>query len=67
MVRVISQETFDNVVKENMEEFGMQKEEAIKEAKDQFQAQVSKLTGISLRGINNKIPIIQNQSFKLRL
>ena len=54
MVRVISQETFDNVVKENMEEFGMQKEEAIKEAKDQFQAQVSKLTGISLRGINNK-------------
>ena len=54
MVRVISQETFDNVVKENMEEFGMQKEEAIKEAKDQFQAQVSKLTGVSLRGIKNK-------------
>ena len=40
MVRVITQETFDCVVKENMEEFEMGKEDAIKEAKDQFETQV---------------------------
>ena len=40
MVRVITQETFDNVVKENMEEFDMGKEEAINEAKEQFETQV---------------------------
>ena len=40
MVRVITQETFDGVVKENMEEFDMGKEEAIKEAKEQFERQV---------------------------
>ena len=40
MVRVITQETFDCVVKENMEEFDMRKEDAIKEAKDQFETQV---------------------------
>ena len=40
MVRVINQETFDSVVKENMEEFDMSKEEAVKEAKEQFEAQV---------------------------
>ena len=40
MVRVITQETFDCVVKENMEEFEMVKEDAIKEAKDQFETQV---------------------------
>jgi hypothetical protein len=42
MVRVISQETFDAVVKENMEEFEMSREEAIKEAVEQFQSQVFK-------------------------
>ena len=40
MVRVITQDTFDSVVKENMEEFDMGKEEAIKEAKEQFESQV---------------------------
>ena len=40
MVRVISQETFDSVVKENMDEFGLEKEEAIKEAISQFESQV---------------------------
>lgn len=40
MVRVISQETFDAVVKENMEEFDMNREEAVKEAVEQFQSQV---------------------------
>ena len=33
---MITQETFNSVVKENMEEFEMGKEEAIKEAKQQF-------------------------------
>ena len=41
MVRVISQETFDDVVKENMEEFGLSREEAIKDAIEQFESQVS--------------------------
>ena len=40
MVRVISQETFDSVVKENIEEFEMSREDAIKEAIEQFQSQV---------------------------
>lgn len=40
MVRVITQETFDAVVKENMEEFDMDREEAVKEAKEQFETQV---------------------------
>lgn len=40
MVRVISQETFDAVVKENIEEFGLEREEAIMEAIAQFESQV---------------------------
>lgn len=40
MVRVITQETYDEVVKENMEEFDMTPDEAIKEAVAQFEAQV---------------------------
>jgi len=46
MVRVISQETFDDVVKENMEEFGLSREEAIKDAIEQFESQ-----GVSLANI----------------
>lgn len=41
MVKVISQETFDAAVKENVEEFGMGLDEARKDAVQQFQAQVS--------------------------
>lgn len=48
MVRVITQETFDCVVKENMEEFDMGKEDAIKEAKDQFETQGVDLSNIVL-------------------
>jgi hypothetical protein len=44
MVRVITQETFDDVVKENMDEFGMDREEAVKEAQEQFKSQVHKCT-----------------------
>lgn len=40
MVRVINQETFDDVVKENIEEFEMTVEEAVQEAVQQFEAQV---------------------------
>ena len=40
MVKVISQETFDAVVKENVEEFGLDLEEARKDAVQQFKAQV---------------------------
>jgi hypothetical protein len=40
MVRVITQDTFDEAVKENMEEFDMNPEEAVQEAVEQFEAQV---------------------------
>ena len=40
MVKVIEQETFDAVVQENIEEFDLSKEEAIKDAISQFEAQV---------------------------
>ena len=46
MVRVIAQETFDAVVKENMADFDMNKEEAIKEAKEQFESQGVDLTNV---------------------
>ena len=40
MVRVISQETYNQVVRENIEEFEMTPEEAIEDAVKQFSAQV---------------------------
>ena len=46
MVKVITQETFDDVVKENVEEFGMEMAEAIRDAKEQFEKQ-----GINLGNI----------------
>ncbi|XP_013186757.2 armadillo repeat-containing protein 6 homolog [Amyelois transitella] len=46
MVLVITQETYDEVVKENMEEFEMSPEEAINEAVAQFQAQGVDLSNI---------------------
>ena len=42
-MRVISQETFDEIVKENMDEFGLDKDEAIKEAIKEFESQVNNL------------------------
>ena len=45
-VKVISQETFDWFVKENMEAFGMEMAEAIADAKEQFEKQ-----GINLLNI----------------
>lgn len=41
MVRIISQKTYDDVVRENIDEFDMSPEEAIKEAIAQFEAQVN--------------------------
>ena len=46
MVKVITQETFDAVVKENVDEFGMEMAEAIKDAREQFEKQ-----GINLGNI----------------
>lgn len=46
MVKVISQETFDAVVKENVEDFGMDMKEAIADAKEQFEKQ-----GINLNNL----------------
>lgn len=40
MVRVITQETYDEVVNENMEQFSMTPKEAIEDAVKQFEAQV---------------------------
>lgn len=40
MVFAISQETFDEAVKDNINEFGMTPEEAVKDAVEQFVAQV---------------------------
>jgi hypothetical protein len=40
MVRVISQATFDEAVKENVEAFDMNPEEAVQGAVEQFEAQV---------------------------
>ncbi|XP_066588316.1 armadillo repeat-containing protein 6 homolog [Prorops nasuta] len=46
MVRVISQQTYDEVVNENIEEFGMSAEEAIQDAVKQFEAQGIDLSNI---------------------
>lgn len=46
MVRFISQETFNEVVQENMNEFNMTEEEAVEEAVKQFEAQGVDLANI---------------------
>ncbi|XP_063369348.1 armadillo repeat-containing protein 6 homolog [Cydia amplana] len=46
MVRVISQETYDEVVQENIQEFDMSAEEAIQDAINQFEAQGVDLSNI---------------------
>ncbi|KAM3956362.1 armadillo repeat-containing protein 6 homolog [Aphomia sociella] len=46
MVRVITQETYDEVVKENIDEFEMTPEDAVKEAIAQFEAQGVDLSNI---------------------
>ena len=46
----ISQETFDQVVKENMDDFGMELEEAQKDAWEQFETQGVDLSNIRRAG-----------------
>ena len=48
MVKVITQETFDAVVKENIDEFGMEMAEAVQDAKEQFEKQGCNLGNIVL-------------------
>lgn len=40
MARQVSQETFDDIVKENVQEFGMTVEEAVSDAVQQLESQV---------------------------
>lgn len=42
-VKVITQETFDEVVKENIDDFDMEAEEALNDAVEQFEKQVTLL------------------------
>ena len=51
MVRVIQQETYNDVVKENIEDFSMSPEEAIADAIKQFEAQVSTIIMMRKRKI----------------
>ena len=46
----ISQETFDDVVRENIEDFEMEKDEALTEAINQFKSQGVDLSNIDLTG-----------------
>ncbi|OWF53978.1 armadillo repeat-containing protein 6-like [Mizuhopecten yessoensis] len=46
MAKVITQQTFDDVVRENMEEFGMDADEAIDDAVKQFESQSVNLSNI---------------------
>lgn len=55
MAKVISQETFDDVVKENIVEFSMSSEEAKRETIEQFEAQ-----GINLANIIKDLSINEN-------
>ena len=41
MAKQISQQTFDDVVRENMQEFEMEAEEALEDAVQQFHSQVA--------------------------
>jgi len=59
MVKVIAQETFDSVVQENMEEFDMNHEEAVKEAKEQFEQQGVNLSNIVISGDDGQHKIVQ--------
>ena len=50
MARKVSQETFDDVVNENMEEFDMSHEDALKDAINQFNKQHVDLSTIDITG-----------------
>jgi len=67
MVRVISQETFDSVVKENMDDFGLEKEEAIKEAISQFESQGVNLANIITSNTSHQDHLVVNALKKLSM
>ena len=62
MVKVITQETFDAVVKENVEEFDMEMAEAVKDAREQFEKQGINLGNIviSERGSQVVVDAVQD-------
>jgi len=57
MVKVISQETFDGVVKENMEEFDMEMPEAVADAKEQFEKQGINLSNIVISDKGSQVVV----------
>ena len=57
MVRVITQETFDLVVKENMEEFSMEQAEAVRDAREQFEQQGINLANIVLSERGSRVVV----------
>jgi len=62
MVKVISQETFDGVVKENMEEFGMEMAEAVEDAKEQFEKQGINLSNIVISEKGSQVVVVAVQA-----
>eukprot|EP00501_MAST-03F_sp_TOSAG23-6_P001182 GSMAST32.ASY1.ANO1.1226.1 assembled CDS len=54
----ITQETFDEAVKENMEDLDMSKEEAIEDAVQTFEAQHVDLSNIILEGTSSGNPVL---------
>ena len=58
---MITQETFDLVVKENMEEFDMERAEAVRDAKEQFEQQGVSLVNIVVSELGSQVC----QHFKL--
>jgi len=57
MVRVITQETFDLVVKENLEEFSMEQAEAVRDAREQFEQQGINLSNIVLSERGSRVVV----------
>jgi hypothetical protein len=47
-VKRITQETFDDAVKENMNDFGSSREDAIKDTMEEFEMQVGVFAGLGV-------------------
>jgi hypothetical protein len=57
MVRVIQQETFDAVVEENMTEFSMERPEAVRDAREQFEQQGVSLANIVVSELGSQVVV----------
>ena len=55
MAKQVTQDTFDDVVKENVQEFEMSVEEAINDAVQQFESQVGIIVTLDQTLLNVKI------------